>query len=286
MSNLEAERKRLQTGYGPRLSQAGALSRELDRASLQVKRRGRQLVSAGLLALVLASAAVLGRSQPFTRSLWEASLPIYEQILRHPFLTELVDGNLDREKFAFYMIQDAHYLREFARALSVTASKAPRQQWASLLNVHAADTLRYERQLHEAVFKEYGISPGQVSRTEVAPEAFAYTSYLVATAHQSSFAESLGALLPCYWIYWEVGKKLRKEGSKSPVYQKWIEAYSSPEYGEAVEAVLRILDQAALESPPEVRDRIRRNFLRSSRYEWMFWDSAYARRSWPPPLSP
>ena len=234
----------------------------------------------------LTSDVLICGSQQFTRKLWKASLPIYEQILRHPFLTELVDGTLDREAFVFYMIQDAHYLREFARALSVTASKAPRQEWASLLNVHAADTLRYERQLHEAVFKEYGISAEKVSKTEVAPEAFGYTSYLVATAHQGSFAESLGALLPCYWIYWEVGKELRKEGSKSAVYQKWIEAYSSPEYGAAVQSVLQILDQVAGESPPEVRSRIRQNFLRSSRYEWMFWDSAYARRAWPPPVSP
>lgn len=35
----------------------------------------------------------------------------HKGILDDPFLKGLVDGTLSREAFAFYMIQDAHYLR-------------------------------------------------------------------------------------------------------------------------------------------------------------------------------
>ena len=218
----------------------------------------------------------------FTDQLWEKNLDIYREILRHPFLEGLVAGNLKRDVFAFYMIQDAHYLREFARALSITAAKAPREEWAALLSTHAADTLRYERQLHEGVFKEYGITPGDVMHTEPAPEAFAYTSFLVATAHGRPFSESMGALLPCYWIYWEVGKELKKRGSKNPIYQKWIDAYSSPDYGTAVKAVLSIVNESAATAGAAEVQKIREHFRRSARYEWMFWDSAYHRRRWLP----
>jgi len=225
---------------------------------------------------------VLAGDGGFTRELWNSNRDIYAQILRHPFLKELSEGTLRREAFAFYMIQDAHYLREFSRALNITASKAPRQDWAALLSTHAADTLRYERQLHESVFKEYGISETQVQATEPAPEAFAYTSFLVANAHTGSFGESLAALLPCYWIYWEVGKELKKRGSTDPVYQRWIETYSAPGYGEAVREVLSILDEAAKETSPAEKQKMKENFRRTSRYEWMFWDSAYHLRKWPP----
>jgi thiaminase len=111
----------------------------------------------------LVSLAILGllvgpQARSVTDELWEENLDIYREILDHSFLTGLSEGTLSQEAFSFYMIQDAHYLREFARALSITASKAPREEWAALLNRHAVDTLEYEKTLHESVFAEYGDS--------------------------------------------------------------------------------------------------------------------------------
>ncbi|RPI28286.1 MAG: thiaminase II [Acidobacteria bacterium] len=233
-----------------------------------------------LLLCFLGSALAGGAT--FTGELWDSNRDIYGRILEHPFLKQLSQGTLKREAFAFYMIQDAHYLREFSRALNITASKAPREDWAALLSTHAAETLRYERKLHESVFRDYGISEKQVRETKPSPDAFAYTSFLVANAHTSSFGESLAALLPCYWIYWEVGKELKKKGSSDPVYQKWIDAYSAEGYGESVKAVLAIMDEVARQAGPAERQKMKENFRLTSRYEWMFWDSAYHLRKWPP----
>ena len=221
-------------------------------------------------------------AQDFSRELWKANRDIYEEILRHPFLAGLVDGTLSREAFAFYMIQDAHYLREFARALNATGAKAPREEWAALLSTHASDTLKYERHLHESVFKEYGISGERIKRTELAPEAHAYTSFLVATAYSRPFEESLAALLPCYWIYWEVGKELKRRGSKDPIYQKWIDAYASEEYGDSVKDVLAIVNELARSARPGQLEKMKEHFRRSARYEWMFWDAVYHQRAWLP----
>ena len=221
-------------------------------------------------------------AREFSDQLWEANRDIYEEILSPPFLKELVDGTLSQEAFYFYMIQDTHYLREFARALRVTAAKAPRADWAALLNTHSAETLEYEKQLHERVFRKYAISANQVARTQPSPEAFGYASFLVATAFSRPFSESLAALLPCYWIYREVGKELQKRGPENPIYQSWIEAYASPEYGKSVQAVLDIINKTAHSAQTADIESMKANFRRSARYEWMFWDSAYHRRSWPP----
>jgi len=61
----------------------------------------------------------------FTKELWAAMEPIYGAILAHPFVRGLTDGSLSHESFRFYVVQDALYLREFARALSVAAARAP-----------------------------------------------------------------------------------------------------------------------------------------------------------------
>jgi thiaminase (transcriptional activator TenA) len=218
----------------------------------------------------------------FTDEAWAANRDVYREILLHPFLRGLQDGSLDRRAFAFYMIQDAEYLRAFAVALEAAANKAPRLDWAELLRTHARDTVAEERRLHASVFEEYGISAEEREGTEPAPEASGYMSFLVATAYSRPFGESIAALLPCYWIYGEVGKELAARGSSDPVYQRWIDAYSGDEYGRTVEAVKAIADEMARRVGPDERGRMLKAFRTAARYEWMFWDSAYARRAWPP----
>src|SRR3954470_8599811 len=65
-----------------------------------------------------------GMTLRFTDAMWAEIRPIYDAILGLPFNRELAAGTLSRERFAFYMVQDAHYLGAFARALATAAAKA------------------------------------------------------------------------------------------------------------------------------------------------------------------
>src|SRR5258705_587187 len=177
-------------------------------------------------------------SAPFTTELWRSIAPIYTAILRHPFVAGLTDGSLPRESFQFYAVQDALYLRDFARALSIAAARAPQDDWIIMFNEHAAGALKVERALHEGFFAEFGLSPEAVAATPPAPTNLAYTSYLLAVAYGAPFHENMAALLPCYWIYWEVGKELERRGSPDPLYTPWIGTYASGEFASLVEAVL------------------------------------------------
>ncbi len=234
------------------------------------------ITAAGLL---LASPA----ETQFTNEVWEQNQDITTAILEHPFLKKMQEGTLPRRVFAFYLIQDAFYLGQFARALKVTAAKAPNEDWKKLLLRDASESIEEERRLHERVLEDSGVSQDRQSEMGPAPEAFAYTSFLIATAHSRPFAESIAALLPCYWIYWEVGKELVDKGSPEPNYQKWIDTYASESYGETVKTFMAIANQVAEEADPETLEKMKEHFRRACRYEWMFWDSAYAERRWPPP---
>jgi thiaminase/transcriptional activator TenA len=217
----------------------------------------------------------------FTAELWTSIAPIYAAILRHPFVRGLTDGSLSREAFRFYVIQDAHYLRDFARALSIAAARAPREDWIIMLNEHAAGALRVERSLHETFFREFGLSEKDVAATPLAPTNLAYTSYLLAVAYAAPFAEALAAVLPCYWIYWEVGKELERAGSGDPLFSRWIGTYAAEEFGSVVRAVLGATDETAAAATPEQRAAMTRHFVTTSRYEWMFWDMGYRIEAWP-----
>ena len=73
----------------------------------------------------------------FTDSLWSSISRVYEKILAHPFLRGLTDGTLSEESFRYYVIQDAHYLRHFARGLALLGAKAPEDEWLMLFMEHA-----------------------------------------------------------------------------------------------------------------------------------------------------
>ena len=217
----------------------------------------------------------------FTEELWKSIEAIYAAILRHPFLRGLTDGSLPRESFQFYAVQDALYLREFARALSIAAARAPKDDWIIMLNEHAAGALKVERALHEGFFREFGLGPQEIAATSLAPTNLAYTSYLLAVAYAAPFHEVIAALLPCYWIYWEVGKELERAGSADPLYARWIKTYASVEFGSLVRAALDATEETAARLQPVELDAMRRHFLVTSRYEWMFWEMGYRREFWP-----
>src|ERR687897_1971786 len=177
--------------------------------------------------------------------LWSRIEGTYGAILEHPFVAGLTDGSLERDRFRYYVIQDAHYLREYARALSVCGAKAPAEPEIAMFNQHAAGAIEVERSLHEGFFRDLAVSAEELSATPLAPTNRAYTSYLLATAYGGSFAEALGAVLPCYWIYWEVGKALIDRGSPDPLYQHWIETYGGEEVAGVVRAVLAATARSA-----------------------------------------
>jgi thiaminase (transcriptional activator TenA) len=217
----------------------------------------------------------------FTKDLWQSIEPIYAAILRHPFLRGLTDGSLPRESFKFYAVQDALYLREFARALSLAGAKAPEDDWIIMFNEHAAGALKVERSLHESFFQEFGFTHEAVASTPLAPTNLAYTSYLLAIAYGRPFHEALAAVLPCYWIYWEVGKELERTGSADPLYKRWIGTYASEEFGSVVRDVLAAADKVAERLTTAEREAMRAHFVTTSRYEWMFWDMGLRREAWP-----
>ena len=217
----------------------------------------------------------------FTKELWQAIDGIYAAILRHPFIRGLTDGSLPRESFQYYAVQDALYLREFARALSLAAARAPEDDWIIMFNEHAAGALKVERALHESFFKDFGLTPAQVAATPLAPTNLAYTSYLLAVAHGAPYHEAVAALLPCYWVYWEVGKHLEQVGSADALYARWIGTYASEAFGGVVRAVLDATDRIAARLGVTERQAMVRHFVTTSRYEWMFWEMGSRREAWP-----
>ncbi|MQA83740.1 MAG: thiaminase II [Streptosporangiales bacterium] len=213
--------------------------------------------------------------------LWAEIDDIFNRILEHPFVRGLTDGSLPQDAFRHYVIQDAHYLRAYARALTICAAKAPTEVDSRMFAEHASEAIAVEQQMHAEFVSALGGSAEGAAAEPVKPTTQAYTSYLLATCYGGSFAEALGAVLPCYWIYARVGDALLERSSPDPLYARWITTYGGEEFQAVVNAVLDLTDRLGAELSAAEKERMRQHFVTTSRYEWMFWDAAWQRETWP-----
>ncbi len=215
----------------------------------------------------------------FTETLWSSINDIYRAILQHPFNEELAQGILPREKFLFYMQQDALYLADFARALAIMAGRSPEEEAIIQFARFAENVAVVERALHQTYFQDFGIT---APTRQQAPACFTYTNFLLATTATRSYEEGMAAVLPCFWIYREVGHDIYRRSAPNNPYQKWIDTYASPEFSEWVDQAIALTDRIAAQASEEAKTRMRTAFELSSRLEWMFWDSAYRLERWQP----
>lgn len=217
----------------------------------------------------------------FSEEAWTRIAPLYQEILQMPFNQELAGGTLPREKFIHYMLQDAQYLIHFGKALAITGARAPDPD-AIIRFTHSAEAcIVVERALHEGFFKTYGISTKAALAAKPSPTCSHYINYLLATAHNAPYEVAVAALLPCFWIYGEVGKHLLEIAAPDNPYQAWIETYADEEFEEGIRKVIKIADSASASTTPVIRERMLEAFERASLLEWMFWDSAYRLETWP-----
>ena len=217
----------------------------------------------------------------FTDQAWQAVAELRQAIHDMPFNRELAAGTLSRERFQTYMVQDSLYLIAYGRALAVAAAKAPDPDAMVTFAGAAREAVVVERALHEGFFAKFGLEPSATAGADRSPACQGYTDFLVATAQTEPYETLVAAILPCFWVYWDVGTAIADHSAVDNPYQAWIDTYADPSFGAAVEAVKAISNRAAAATTEAARAAMLHAFKRATQYEWMFWDSAYRQETWP-----
>lgn len=217
----------------------------------------------------------------FSEEAWARTAGIRAAIDALPFNRELAAGSLARERFQAYILQDALYLREFSRALAIAAAKAPERAHFEAFGRSAVGVVAVEQALHEKYLAEFGLGHEAIVAVEPSPDCLAYTSFLLAAAYHEPWEVLVAAVLPCFWIYREVGVAIAAKAAPDNPYRAWIDTYSDERFDAAVNTAIVIADHAGEAAAPAVRARMLAAFARCAQYEWLFWDGAYQRRGWP-----
>jgi thiaminase (transcriptional activator TenA) len=217
----------------------------------------------------------------FCDTLWAEIKPLRQAILALPFLQELTIGTLPRAIFQRYLVQDSLYLSEYARVLAFAAAKAPDAAARLEFSQGAAVAVQVEEALHQHFFALFGLTPNTMAKTQASPTCLGYTGFLTQTAATRSYAETVAAILPCFWIYWDVGCIVKPASAPNNPYAAWIETYADAGFGATTGRVKNIVDNAAEKASDSERRAMASAFITASRYEYMFWDSAYRGETWP-----
>lgn len=213
---------------------------------------------------------------------WDGIADIRSEIDALPFIRALADGTLPREPFVFYLAQDALYLREYARVLSEAARLAPTSAEQAFWARSAHGSIVGELELHASwLTPAQGVTAATFA-AEQAPATVAYLDHLRATAFDGGYAELIAAILPCFWLYTDLGERLHAgsfgTAAQDPEhpYATWLGTYADPTFAEATaQAIAYVTDAAAL-ADDATRARMQRTFALSAAHERDFFAAPWS----------
>jgi len=204
---------------------------------------------------------------------------IWERIFNHPFVVELYKGILPIDKFKFYLIQDYNYLVTMYKCLSLLSAKADYKTARVTLELAYLDATT-EIENYNKLIKKFNLTIDEVTKYEPAPTNTAYMNFLLSTCSLQPLIEGLTAILPCFWSYYEIANYHKEDLMNNPIeiYREWGSVYLGKDYIKIIEMLRGLVDRIGLDYSYE---RLKYLFLLGSRYEYMFWDMAYKKESWP-----
>lgn len=217
----------------------------------------------------------------FSAEAWRRNAGLYAATLAHPFNLELAEGRLGLPAFRHYILQDARYLIAFGQALAVAAAKADEPDHIVQFAGAAREAVVVERALHEDYFGRFGLTAAAVAAEPQSPACHHYTGFLLATAFREPLPVAAAAMLPCFWVYREVGRHIHATAAADNPYRAWIDTYAGEDFAAAVDAMVATTDALAATATPALEAAMQAAFTRAMQLEWMFWDSAYREATWP-----
>ncbi|WP_449536447.1 thiaminase II [Ferdinandcohnia sp. Marseille-Q9671] len=219
----------------------------------------------------------------FTDRLWTRVEPIWNSYLEHPFVKGIGDGTLDKEKFKHYMKQDYVYLIEYCRLFALGSAKAhdlkTMATFANLLH----GTLDIEMDLHRQYAAKFDITNEELEATKPAATTTSYTSYMLNVAQLGGVENVVAAVLACAWSYNFIGKELVtwQGAADHEFYGEWVKMYSSDEFTALAEDCKNLINEIASGKPDRDLEALEEIVVKTSLFEYMFWDMAENLEEWP-----
>ena len=170
---------------------------------------------------------------PFAQRMRKAADLVWEEGYQQPFIRELGEGTLQRERFAFYLLQDFRYVNDYARVHALGLAKATDPEIMAFMLKVQNGALQVETEVHRSYLASYGITEEQMNNVRQSAFARAYTSNILSIAYGKDILDILVAVLPCAWVYADYGYRLAAEFADTldnNPYKSWVDMYKTDEF--------------------------------------------------------
>lgn len=223
----------------------------------------------------------------FSERLFQTVEPLWRSYLEHPFVKGIGDGTLPKEKFIHYMKQDYVYLIEYCRVFAIGSAKANDLKTMTMFANLLHGTLNFEMDLHRQYARKFGISDEELEATKPSATMTSYTSYMISQAQLGGVENAVAAVLACAWSYNWIGKQLATwpGALEHELYGDWVKTYSSDEFTKLANDCIELINEIAKGKSEQELKRLEDIVVKTSQYEYMFWDMAYNVEMWPTPVT-
>lgn len=215
---------------------------------------------------------------PFAQRMRKAADLVWEEGYQQPFIRELGEGTLQRERFAFYLLQDFRYVNDYARVHALGLAKTTDPEIMAFMLKVQNGALQVETEVHRSYLSSYGITEEQMNNVRQSAFARAYTSNILSIAYGKDILDILVAVLPCAWVYADYGYRLAAEFADTlddNPYKSWVDMYKTDEFWQDSVWLLEHIEKLVADASEERKRELIDIFVTGVENEYMFWASAY-----------
>ncbi|SDA16802.1 thiaminase (transcriptional activator TenA) [Ruminococcus sp. YE71] len=212
--------------------------------------------------------------------IYKAAMPIWETYYDHPFVKGIADGTLDKDKFAYYMVQDHKYLMQYAKVFALGVIRASKESDMRMFGSLISATLDTENAVHQSYLAKFGIDHDVIENTPMALNNESYTNYMISIGFKGGLAEIAAAVLACSWSYELIGEYIEKNypnAKDNEFYGNWVNTYTSEGYRACNDEMIEMCDRFSEGLSEEQIVELENIVKICSKYEYQFWDMAWSK---------
>ena len=219
----------------------------------------------------------------FSDAAWQRVAPLREAIHALPFNRELADGTLSTRPLPRLRHRRTRCISGSMRAYwRWPGAEGPDGAVLHAFASCALEAVAVEQALHEQYLAQFGVDPARLADAEPSPDCLGYTSFLLATAYHDPWEVLVAALLPCFWVYWDVGSAIARRAAADKSVSCMDRHLCRRRFRRGgAHGHRHHRPRRGGSDAGDRQARMLTAFVRSTQYEWLFWDGAYQQRGWP-----
>ena len=199
---------------------------------------------------------------------------IINSMKNHQFVNELIKGDLNINKFEYYINQRALYLDSFENNIENLNKKI---MWDSDKKNFFSNKGIEAKELKNFIIKDLSKNLNlkiDMDQKKFSKSTKGYIEYQYSNIYVRGVNEGIASILPYFWLNDIIGSYVKKNIGKNNKYKMWINKYNSNPMSKDSKHIINILN-AEVKKKPDIINSLMKIFVRTSYMELNMLNEAY-----------